>query len=119
MTGQSNDLLFFLVAGGLYLLARGRPLAAGAVFAPAFLWKPFLGVAVLFLVARREGKALVGLFAGAATLVAVSIGIGGSGSMKCERARSVPFHLSRCTSPFRGHGASSRDTSLRRILKRC
>ena len=111
MTGQANDLLFFLVAGGLYLLARGRPLAAGAVFAPAFLWKPFLGIAVLFLLARREGKALLGLFVGAATLVAVSIGLGGAGAW-LDWLRQIGLHNVLTSPEPRNHGLANAVLSL-------
>jgi len=111
MTGQANDLLFFLVAGGLYLLARGRPVAAGAVFAPAFLWKPFLGIAVLFLLARREGKALLGLLAGTATLVAVSIGLGGTG-LWLDWLRQIGLHNVLTSPEPRNHGVANAVLSL-------
>jgi hypothetical protein len=75
MTGQSNDLLLLLTAGALLLLARRRPLLAGAILAPAVLWKPFLAAVVPFLVARREGKALATLAVGGAALLL----LGGSG----------------------------------------
>lgn len=74
MTGQSNDLLLLLTMGGLLLLVRERPFLAGLVLAPAALWKPFLAFPVLFLGLRREGKALLGLLLGAATLFAVAPG---------------------------------------------
>ncbi|KAA0254535.1 MAG: DUF2029 domain-containing protein [Acidobacteria bacterium] len=74
MTGQSNDLLLLLAAGGLLLLSRDRPFLAGLVLAPAALWKPFLCFPAFFLLARREGKALLGLLLGAAALFAASPG---------------------------------------------
>lgn len=74
MTGQSNDLLLLLLCGALFLLVRDRPLLAGLVLAPAAAWKPFLGLAALFLVARREGKALLGLVVGGLLLAAAAPG---------------------------------------------
>ncbi len=73
MTGQANDLLLLLVAGALLLLVRRQPLLAGAILAPAILWKPFLAAVVPFLVLRREWKALTGLAVGGVSLAALSV----------------------------------------------
>ncbi len=78
MAGQANDLLLFLMAGGLFLLSRERPLAAGLVLAPALFWKPFLLAVVPFLLLRKEWKALAGIAFGGATLFLVSLSAGGT-----------------------------------------
>ena len=79
MTGQANDLLLLLVAGAFLLLVRGQPLLAGAILAPAILWKPFLAVVLAFLVLRREWRALAGLALGAASLGALTAHPGAGG----------------------------------------
>jgi hypothetical protein len=74
--GQVAGLWFAMVAGGVLLLTRGRPLAAGALL--GLLWaKPTLALvagAALVLTGRR--RALAGMVLGGAALFAVSISFG-------------------------------------------
>lgn len=103
MTGQSNDLLLLLLCGALFLLVRDRPLLAGLVLAPAAAWKPFLGLAALFLAARKEGKALLGLLVGGLLLAAAAPG--GVESWEAWRTQISAHNVSVGIEP-RNHGLS-------------
>jgi alpha-1,2-mannosyltransferase len=73
MAGQANDAILLLIVLSLVLLRRDRPFAAGLVLSVAGLWKIFTGFPVLFLLARREWRALAGVAAGCAALVLASL----------------------------------------------
>lgn len=77
MDGQSNDFQLLGLAAGLYLLRTGRPVAAGLVLAPASMVKLFPGIVSLFLLARREWRALAALAVGCAAIVGASLPIVG------------------------------------------
>ena len=73
MTGQANDLPLLGIAASLWFLRTNRPFLAGLVLAPAGMWKIFTGFPVIFLLARREWKALGGLTLGCAALFVTSL----------------------------------------------
>lgn len=73
MAGQANDLPLLGIIASFALLKSNRPLMAGLVLAPAALWKIVPGFAVLFLIARREWRALAGLALGCTFLVLLSL----------------------------------------------
>ncbi|HVY62945.1 MAG TPA: glycosyltransferase family 87 protein [Planctomycetota bacterium] len=73
MDGQANDLPLLGVAACLFLLRENRPLAAGLALAPAAMWKIFPGFPAIFLLVRREWRALGGLALGCAAIVLVSL----------------------------------------------
>jgi hypothetical protein len=89
MTGQANDLPLLGIAASLFLLRSGRPFAAGLVLAPAGLWKIFTGFPALFLIARREWRALWGLVAGCVTIVLLSLPFVGPAAW-LDWARYIP-----------------------------
>ncbi len=73
MCGQANDVELLAIAASLYFLRTNRPFLAGLVLAPAGLWKIFTGFPVLFLLARREWRAIGGLALGCAAIVVASL----------------------------------------------
>jgi Glycosyltransferase family 87 len=111
MTGQANDLLLLLVAGALLLLVRRQPLLAGAILAPAILWKPFLAAVVPFLVLRREWKALAGLAVGGVSLVALSVPVGSEGSWT-NWLLQISQHNALTTAEPRNHSLAASVLSL-------
>ncbi|MCK6470637.1 MAG: DUF2029 domain-containing protein [Planctomycetes bacterium] len=58
--GQANLIILFLVALGLYLLARARPLSGGLAVALATVYKLTPGLFGLYLLWSRRGWAMVG-----------------------------------------------------------
>ncbi|HEX7580191.1 MAG TPA: glycosyltransferase family 87 protein [Thermoanaerobaculia bacterium] len=106
MTGQANDLLLLLVAGALLLLVRRQPLLAGAILAPAILWKPFLAAVVPFLVLRREWKALAGLAVGGVSLVALSVPVGSEGGWT-DWLRQISQHNALTAAEPRNHSLAA------------
>ncbi len=106
MTGQANDLLLLLAAGALLLLVRRQPLLAGAILAPAILWKPFLLAVVPFLVFRREWKALAGLAAGGVSLAAISAQAGNEGG-SADWLRQISSHNALTAAEPRNHSLAA------------
>jgi len=73
MAGQANDLSLLGIAGCAWFLRQDRPFLAGLCLAPAGMWKIFTGFPALYLLARREWRALAGLTVGCAALVLASL----------------------------------------------
>ena len=68
--GQVDFILLLLIAGGVCLLAKDRPIAAGILFALAANVKPFLAILLLYLAWRSRWRAFFAMgFAGAAILI--------------------------------------------------
>ncbi|MCC7370052.1 MAG: DUF2029 domain-containing protein [Chloroflexi bacterium] len=78
--GQLDLLLVLLGSGGLVLLARGRPVAAGLLLGLTASGKPFLAVLLLLLCWRQQWRATVSMcMTGALILVASFLPSLGSG----------------------------------------
>ncbi|MGE3273152.1 MAG: glycosyltransferase family 87 protein [Chloroflexota bacterium] len=68
--GQVDFVLLLLVTGGLVLLSRDRPVAAGIALAAAANVKPFLAILLVYLAWRCRWRAFFAMgFGGAAILV--------------------------------------------------
>lgn len=69
--GQANLIILFLVAAGLYLLARARPVGGGLAVALATVYKLTPGLFGLYLLWSRRGWAMVGGALGLALFLGV------------------------------------------------
>jgi len=76
VSGQKSTLLLLLYTGTYLLLARGRPLLAGAVFAGVALKPQLLLVVALVMLAKREWRFIGGMAVAGALLGAQSLAIG-------------------------------------------
>ncbi len=79
LTGQAAGLWLAVLAGGVLLLRRGRPLLAGIVLGLLCAKPQFGFVAALWLALLGQRRALLGLALGGAGLLAASLAWGGTG----------------------------------------
>lgn len=106
MAGQANDLTLLGVVASFFLLKSNRPLMAGLVLAPAALWKIVPGVAVLFLILRREWRALAGVALGCALLVFLSLPFVGVSAWESWLAHLLD-HKASSNAALRNHSIAS------------
>lgn len=111
MTGQSNDLQLLAIAGSLALHRAGRPFAAGLCLSVAGLWKVITVFPALYLLARRDGRALAGLAAGCGALLVLSLPFVGAGTWADWVARMRDHNAVWDVAP-RNHGILSAALTL-------
>ena len=70
--GQVNLLLVFLITLGLWLHAKGHPIAAGLIIGVPLVVKPFLGIVLIYFLWRRQWKTAFTIGLTSATLLVVS-----------------------------------------------
>jgi alpha-1,2-mannosyltransferase len=73
--GQPYPLLLLLLCGSLIALLRGRGFASGLLLAPVVALKLYGAPFVLFFLATRRWRALLGVAAGVAAVAAVSVAV--------------------------------------------
>ncbi len=92
--GQPYPLLLLSLSLSLLLLDRGRGFLSGALLAPVLLLKLYAVPHVLFLALGRRWRALLGLAAGLALTIAVSVAALGGELHASYLAEVLPWSLS-------------------------
>jgi hypothetical protein len=98
--GQVHLMVVVVAVLGMVLIEKKRPALGGLLLATATVTKIFPGVLILYLVARRQWRAVIWTFAGTAFLVLATLIVFGINTCEAFLFDHLPQFASGGTTPF-------------------